>query len=74
MNVAATPGSITGITTRASATSREAPSTCAASSSATGTFSKKPRMMIVLNGTSMATYTSMSPASRLSRSRSDMSR
>ena len=50
MNAAMIPGVITGTITRNSALSREQPSTIAASSRASGTFSKKPRSMIVQNG------------------------
>jgi hypothetical protein len=52
--LAATPGSITGTKTLNNAPSREQPSIIAASSKASGTFSKKPRSMIVQNGMQIA--------------------
>ena len=54
MNAAMMPGVITGTSTRNSAPSREQPSIIAASSSASGTFSKKPRSMTVENGMQIA--------------------
>jgi hypothetical protein len=61
MNAATMPGVMTGTRMRKSAPMRLQPSIMAASSSASGTFSKKPRSMIVENGMHMAMYTKTSP-------------
>ena len=70
MNAAMIPGVITGTSTRNRAPKREHPSIIAASSRASGTFSKNPRSMTVENGMQTAMYTRIRPGFVSTRPRS----